>query len=464
MKVADLLKKPLIRRLAFSRALRPTLLMFTLGFFIFLLTAAFFGTPLGNRNAAIVLIWIFWFAGLMLVLIPLGGRIWCLICPLPALSEWISRRRIVAKRGQILNLGHKWPKELDNIWLQNGAFLAVAVFSPLILTRPSITGFVLLLFILLAITADLTFRTVRAGRIFCRFLCPIGGFIGLYSSLGALEVRSVDKGVCRSCHLKTCMHGNDKGYGCPWLIYPGGLKKNAYCGLCLECIKTCAYENTTLRTRAPGKDLLDQPRLDEAFKGFIMLGSAGVYTASYFGWWPGLKDLIVFTDDIFLASGLSWTRVAYFAVLLIGTALALLPSIHLAAAWLSKRLSGSEKPLKELFIGYAYFTVPLGFMAWAGFVIGMLFINGSYILSSLSDPLGFGWDLFGTANTSWTPVFTRFVPWIQMGLLLLGGLFSGMVVHKVSRDHFKKGVVLASIPVLLEVSLLTGLMIYINAI
>jgi ferredoxin len=458
----DLLEFKSIRRLANSRTFRPFLLLITLAAFVILIISGLFGTPLGNRNAAIVMVWILWFLALMIIFIPLGGRIWCLVCPMPALSEWISRGTIVSKREKIINLGVMWPKKLDNIWLQNTAFLAGAIFSPLLLTRPKATAYAILLFVFLAVVLDLSFKKSRPGRMFCRYLCPVGGFVGVYSSLGALEVRSRDKEVCKKCHLKSCMKGNEHGYGCPWLVYPGGLEKNTYCGLCLECIKSCAYQNMTVRTRMPGSDLLNKSRMDEAFKGFIMLGSAGVYSAAYFGWWNILKDLINFSDDIFLATAIRLDRVAIFALFLMGISLVAIPSLHLGFAWLTKKFSNDEISLRVIFTDYAYFTVPLGFMVWIGFVASMLMINGSYIISSLSDPLGFGWDIFGTSAYTWTPYLTRLVPYVQLASLLAGGFFATTVIYSVSKKYFKKNAFKAAIPMILQVSILTAFMVVLN--
>jgi hypothetical protein len=459
----DLLEIGFLKRLAVSRTFRPLLLLTSLAAFVVLITAGLFGTPVGNRNASIVLIWILWFAALMIILIPIGGRIWCLACPIPSLSEWISRGAIVTKSDRIVNLGIKWPQRLDNIWMQNFAFLGVAIFSPLILTRPKATAYALLLFLFLALVMDISFKKSRIGRMFCRYLCPIGGFVGVYSSLGALEVRSKDKEVCRKCHLKTCMKGNDRGYGCPWLIYPGGLEKNAYCGLCLECIKSCAYQNMTIQTRPPGRDLLVKTRLDEAFKGFIMLGSASVYSAAYFGWWNGLKEIINFSDDIFLAAAIHWDRVAVFAALLMGITLVTLPGLHMGFAWLTKTLSkDKDVSLQKIFIDYAYFAVPLGFMVWIGFVSGMLMINGSYIVSSLSDPFGFGWNLFGTSGYPWTPYFTGVVPYVQLASILAGGVMASIVTYRVSKRHFKNKSFMTYVPVTLEIAILVAFMVVLN--
>jgi len=55
----------------------------------------------------------------------------------------------------------------------------------------------------------------------------------------------------------------------------------------------------------------------------------------------------------------------------------------------------------------------------------MLMVNYSYIFNVLSDPLGLGWDLFGTANYPYKPFLPDWIPIIQ-GLFLLGGLYFGV--------------------------------------
>jgi hypothetical protein len=43
----------------------------------------------------------------------------------------------------------------------------------------------------------------------------------------------------------------------------------------------------------------------------------------------------------------------------------------------------------------------------------------------LSDPLGLGWNLFGTANYPYKPFFPEWIPLIQ-GLILMAGLYFGI--------------------------------------
>jgi len=47
--------------------------------------------------------------------------------------------------------------------------------------------------------------------------------------------------------------------------------------------------------------------------------------------------------------------------------------------------------------------------------------NASYVVASLSDPLGLGWNLLGTADLAWQPVLTAGLAPAQT-LALAGGM------------------------------------------
>ena len=115
--------------------------------------------------------------------------------------------------------------------------------------------------------AAIGLSTVFERREFCRYLCPVGGFIGLYSQTAPIELRLKDKQVCVTCEGKPCYNGSQAGYGCPWDVFPGGLTKNTYCGLCMECIRTCPHDNIAVNLRPFSADLAKpSTRMDEAFK------------------------------------------------------------------------------------------------------------------------------------------------------------------------------------------------------
>jgi hypothetical protein len=73
----------------------------------------------------------------------------------------------------------------------------------------------------------------------------------------------------------------------------------------------------------------------------------------------------------------------------------------------------------------AYILIPIGIFAWIAFSLPMLMVNYSYILNVLSDPLGLGWDVLGTAAYPFQPLYPQSIPIIQ-GIILLCGLYFGL--------------------------------------
>jgi hypothetical protein len=125
-----------VRALLGSRALQPTGMLVLLFFFVMAILAGLAWTPVGSYNFGIVFVWIVWWALLILVLVPFFGRLWCTVCPIPAPGEWLQRRGVIRRAPRRLRtLDWHWPRRLRNIWLQNAGFLALALFSTVILTR-----------------------------------------------------------------------------------------------------------------------------------------------------------------------------------------------------------------------------------------------------------------------------------------------------------------------------------------
>ncbi|NIW36070.1 MAG: 4Fe-4S binding protein [Gemmatimonadetes bacterium] len=427
MRRVDLARPPLVKRLLRSRWPQLLLTLAALAGFTFAIVTGFAGTPVGNRNFAVVFVWIAWWAALILLLVPVLGRGWCSVCPIPAPGEWLQRGAVLGPGGRRLGLERRWPKRFRNIWLQNAGFLLLALFAAVVLTRPTVTAIVLLGILVIATGTSLVFER----RAFCRYLCPVGGFIGLYSQLAPVELRVKDTSVCASHRDKTCYTGNADGYGCPWNVYPAGLVKNINCGLCFECVRACPYDNLAFNLRAPGADLTEPRgrRLDEAYKAFIMLGAAVIYSAVMLGPWGWLKTAA------YAVGSLEW--LAYVAAFL-AFILVLLPGCFLLAVRLGQALAGGELARKA-FASLAYSLVPLGLGAWIAFSVSFVFANGSYIWPALSDPLGWGWDIAGTAGVSWSPYLTGLVPELQAITLLGGFVWSGITTRRIAGQLLDAG-------------------------
>jgi len=462
----DLLKFKLIKKLLKSRNIQFTILLATLAIFVFVIMSGLVGTPVGNRNFSVVMVWIIWWGALMIFMVPIGGRLWCMVCPLPAMGEWAQRGSLTTKNEKPHGLMKKWPKKLDNIWLQNAGFLSMTIFIGIMMISSLATALLMLLLIVLPLALSFVFK----DRVFCRYLCPVSGFIGLYANAGMLELRVKDRAVCKK-HIesKDCIQGNENGYGCPWFEFPQNLDRNAYCGLCLECIKTCPKDNIALNFRLGGEDLEIDPwagrkkrKLDEAWKAFIMLTLAFLYGITFMGPYSFLKDMAR------IASLNEWLS---FIILVWGMALIVVPGIFVGFTAIAKRASGNKEiTLKKLVINYANALVPLGLLAWIAFSVAIVMIQGSLLIPVIADPFGWGWDIFALVGNPfglgidypWQPYFTTFVPFIQMAILL-GGLFlavraSYQIGLRVFKDRAQA--VKGSIPIIVFMTLFTMVLLW----
>lgn len=406
MSKIELTRNPFIKNVLKSRYPQLAVFIVMLVGYIFAILAGLIGTPVGSHNFSIVFVWIVWWAILILIAVPFFGRGWCAVCPIPLPGEWLQRGAVLSppdKKPKWLNL--RWPKFLRNIWLQNISFLLLALFSSVLLTTPNITAIVLAAMLFAAIGLSMIFER----RAFCRYLCPVGGFIGLYSQTAPIELRIKDKQVCVTCEGKPCYNGSQAGYGCSWDVFPGGLTKNTYCGLCMECIRTCPHDNIAINLRRFSADLAKpSTRIDEAFKAFIMLGSAMIYAGVLLGPWGAFKDAAynVGTSVWFI-----------YAVIFLAILFVILPGLFTLGILKTK----STLPLKQRFASLATALIPLGLMFWVAFSLSFVLTNATYIFASLSDPLGLGWNLFGTADAVWQPMLTSILAPAQT-LALVGGL------------------------------------------
>jgi len=408
----EITRLTIVKNLLKSRYPQLALFVLTLAGFVFAILAGFLGTSVGSHNFSIVFVWIAWWAILILIAVPFFGRGWCAVCPIPVAGDWLQRGNVLepgvgAKRASPLR---RVPAKFRNMWMQNISFTLVALFSSIILTTPFVTSIVLAAMLFLAIGLSMVFER----RAFCRYLCPVGGFIGLYAQTAPIELRVKDKNVCAKCVGKPCYNGSDLGAGCPWDVFPGGLTKNTYCGLCMECIRTCPHDNIALNARPFSADLArSSAKLDEAFKAFIMLGAALVYAYVLMGSNGAAKlaAYSVFSPAWFV-----------YAAIFLTVIFILLPGLYWLVIFLAPRPSPSGKwvGVKAFAIASAP-LIPLGLMFWVAFSLSFALTNATYILTTLSDPLGLGWNLFGTAAFAWQPLFSLLVAPAQ-SLALVSGL------------------------------------------
>jgi len=417
----------------------------TLAGFTFTILAGLFGSPVGSHNFAIIFVWIAWWTALKLAFIPLGGRSWCSVCPVPMPGEWLQRRSLVSRSTGRSGLGLRWPKKLRGYWLQASLFMVIGLFSAVTLTNGRLTAWIFLGLVALAASLSLVFE----GRSFCSYVCPIGGFTGIYAQSAPVEVRVTDPAACAAHEEKTCY------IECPWGLYPLALRDSSACGLCMECLRVCPKDNIALNLRPFGSDLgtsRSANRLDAAFMALVMLGSALAFSAVFTGPWGSLK-----TAAYQIGSKL-W--LAYAGSYLVFNLL-LLPGLFVLAVISGKKLAHSQVAWRKTIADQAQALLPLGLFTWIAFTISFAFPKFQYVLSVLSDPFGWGWNLLGTAGASWSVGDREVVAALQVAALLTGLLWSAGVSMRLAgqnqafRDNRRQ-----SLPVILFCLAYTLLMLW----
>jgi hypothetical protein len=117
------------------------------------------------------------------------------------------------------------------------------------------------------------------------------------------------------------------------------------------------------------------------------------------------------------------------------TMLGLSPAIYLAIfaafAWAAKTLTHSPRSVRELVLSFAMSLVPIAFVYHLTHYYTLLLAQGGQLFKLVSDPFGFGWNLFGTRDEVVYPLMLDVGRvWLtQVALILLGHIVGVYLAH-----------------------------------
>lgn len=116
----------------------------------------------------------------------------------------------------------------------------------------------------------------------------------------------------------------------------------------------------------------------------------------------------------------------------------------------------TERDPEDLVEGFVHSLVPIAFAYVVAHYFSLLVIEGQGVWALLSDPLGRGWDLFGTASWTidFTIVSTSTVAWVQAAAIVLGHVAGVLVAHDRAVAWFDRSLVTRSQYPLLAVMVL----------
>ncbi len=428
----DLLRWPWLRPILLWKHNRTVIQMAFFVLAAIMVIDGFFGSQLAAKNTATVGAWVY-YRGFIVIALLLAGNLFCAGCPFilsRKSARWIGRPT------------RRWPRVLRNKWLALGALLGILFLYELydLWASPWLTAWVIVAYFVAAFVLEAFFTWDS----FCMYVCPLGTFNFLYSTVSPLQITSASQDVCRTCVGKECINGrwdaqdNLIQQGCQLELYVPRIQSNLDCTLCLDCAKACPHDNVALVRRPPGDELFRQNwpnRLDLALLAILLTFAALV---NAFAMTPPVYRLEQWLSDL-----LNTDQEAVVLGLIFGVGVLLVPmALVWGAAWLNRRMVAGNRQimLVRLIQRHAYAFVPLGFGIWISHYLFHLLIGPFTIVPALQGffasvvglpLLGTPIPLFGAALTP-PLVVVQAVQMLAMAAGLGGALLVG---YRAAKGH-----------------------------
>lgn len=391
---------------------------------LFILAAAiiidgWLGSPLAAKNVATVTAWVH-YRGLVVLALLLVGNLFCAACPfmLPRkLAKWIGRPT------------RRWPQFLRNKWLALVGLVLIIYSYELfdLWASPWWTAWLTVAYFATAFVLEAFFTR----NSFCMYICPLGTFNFLYSTVSPLQITSRSLDVCRDCEGHECINGSSTQQGCQLELFVPTIQSNMDCTFCLDCAKACPYDNVALAARVPGDELFRQTWRNRLDLAWLAIVAAFVGLGNAFGMTPPIYRL-----EVQLAEFLNTESEALVLGLLYFLGAVAVPMLLVyGAAWLSRLITKGEMQsisLHRLVMRHAYSFVPLGFAIWFAHYL-FHFLTGAMTIVPTFQTFfqrTLNWPILGEPDWQLAMLFVPTISTIQMwqSIITYGGLLAALAL------------------------------------
>ena len=429
----DILQWPflgaLLQRPSFRRSTQVLLLVVA----AVVVAHGFLGPQLAPKNLATVLTWIH-YRGLLIGALLAFGNAFCGACPMVLVRD-LGRRLYRPTRAV--------PHWLARKWVALGLFASVLFAYELfdLWALPAATAWLVVGYFVAALVVDLRFK----GATFCKYVCPVGQFNFVVSTLSPLEIRPRDLATCRTCKTVDCIKGRrDQARpavvlkrGCELALFVPTKVGNLDCTFCLDCVRACPLDNVAIALRVPGEELVDDERRSSIGRLSRRPDLAALVLVFTFG---ALLNAFAMTGPVYaleqwIAGALHTTRELPVLGLIFFAGLVALPlGLCTGAASLTRRLVSSPQGVIDIAVRYAYTLVPFGTGVWLAHY-GFHFLTGLWTFVPVAQSAAIdaaGRAVLGEPNWRLLGLRPGLVFPLQVGVVLLGALGSFTLVQHVA--------------------------------
>ncbi len=454
----DALRLPLIGSLLRGRYGRLLLQIPLTALALLLVIDGFTGPQSAARNLATVAPWVH-YRGLVVLALLLAGNLFCMGCP-------FTLPRSLAKR--LSSRGRRFPQRLRNKWLAIGSLFALFfAYEYLDLwASPLLTAWLIVAYFI----ASFVLEALFSESAFCKYICPLGSFNMVYSTLSPTRVSVRSHDICATCVGKECIngsyaaqpvirideiaidgggppqtvpvaHGPTGALGCGTELFAPQVQSNMDCTMCLDCVRACPHDNAGLFLRAPGSELSrpdSLPRRWDMSLLFIALAFMGVSNA--FGMVPPYYAL-----QEWLALNLGINSEFVVLLLIFGAFNLALPALTSGgAAYAGRKLGGAgmRASLRDTAAAFAPSFVPIGFGIWFAHYSFHFLVGPGLVVPVIQEFLG------GTGDWSaWSfSLDASVIGLLQVAALIGGFLWSLRLAQKTALRLYRRKTTLGMLP------------------
>ena len=384
----------------------------SLGILALVIVSRFWGNQDPERNITPTIVWVLWWVGIAYVS-ALIGNVWALLNPRRTAYEWAG----AAWR----RFGPRWqgPAEWEYSE-QLGAWPAVMTFAAFAWVEvvyadsgdPSNLALLALAYSMFTWVGMFLFGPaawLRTGEVFSIVF-------GVFARLAPLEVRVTDPEACRECP-------------------EDALEPDGSCVDCYECFGLADPGKRGLALRPYAAGLLRRESISSSRMVLVLLMLATV-TFDGFTETPFWIDVNLEVYDAMRSLG----RAAFTIAGTMG--LVVFPLVFVVAYLGFMKLvaiaGGGRSGLRAVAQAFVFSLVPIAFAYHLAHFFSFFLIQGQLIIPLVSDPLGQGWNLFGTASyvRDVGIVNARIAWFVGVGAIVVGHIVAVFTAHVVSLRLF----------------------------
>lgn len=112
--------------------------------------------------------------------------------------------------------------------------------------------------------------------------------------------------------------------------------------------------------------------------------------------------------------------------------------VYVALCFLMKRITADRGSVSNFAKMFVYSFLPIAIVYEVAHFVSILVIEGQRVIYLISDPLGVGWDIFGTASyeMNYTLINLKMLWNFQVGLIIIGHIVAILIAHTVAERYF----------------------------